>query len=60
MKRMSGKRDLVFLTQDAGYRGKSLFIVDEEEEDSSQKMDDEVSHVSLPYSHIPFNGFSNL
>ncbi|CAI8041551.1 Transcription initiation factor TFIID subunit 1 [Geodia barretti] len=28
--------------KDAGYRGKSLFTVEEEEEDSSQKIDDEV------------------
>ena len=28
--------------QDAGYRGKSLFTVEEDEEDSSQKIDDEV------------------
>ena len=30
-------------SQDAGYRGKSLFTVEEEEEDSSQKIDDEAS-----------------
>ena len=28
--------------QDAGYRGKSLFTVEEEEEDSAHKVDDEV------------------
>ncbi len=28
--------------QDAGYRGKSLFTVEEDEDDSSQKIDDEV------------------
>ena len=33
--------------QDAGYRGKSLFIVEEEEEESTQKIDDEVSHVTI-------------
>ena len=37
--------------QDAGYRGKSLFTVEEDEEDSSQKIDDEVgscdSHVTV-------------
>ena len=38
-------------SQDAGYRGKSLFTVEEEEEDSSSKIDDEVrvlSAVSFP------------
>jgi transcription initiation factor TFIID subunit 1 len=33
--------------KDAGYRGKSLFIVEEEEEESTQKIDDEVSHVTI-------------
>lgn len=42
--------------QDAGYGGKSLFAVeDEEEEDSSQKIDDEVSKMTVYlflYSHL--------
>ena len=33
--------------QDAGYRGKSLFIVEEEEEDSAHKVDDEVSNFEV-------------
>ena len=38
---------LVSFLQDAGYRGKSLFIVEEEEEESTQKIDDEVSCVTV-------------
>lgn len=31
--------------KEAGYRGKSLFSVEEEEEDTNNKIDDEVSEV---------------
>ena len=47
---------VISFIQDAGYGGKSLFAVeDEEEEDSSQKIDDEVSKVTVylsQYSHL--------
>lgn len=41
------RTEILHVLQDAGYRGKSLFTVEEEEEDSTQKIDDEVSHVTI-------------
>ena len=38
--------------QDAGYRGKSLFTVEEEEEESSQKIDDEVRSYDRVSDHV--------
>ena len=41
--------------QEAGYRGKSLFSVEEDEEDANNKIDDEVSadKVFLQLSPLP-------
>ena len=31
---------------EAGYRGRTLFVIEEEEEETSTKIDDEVRHVT--------------
>ena len=38
--------------QEAGYRGKSLFSVEEEEEDANNKIDDEGVSILLQHLHL--------